>query len=183
MPEVSKSLKRCSSVRDWLLQNKRFLGIMAAVLAVTQPEQFEAGVKILKHVTANRGLLREPAHFVQVLHTWCVPFTGVSVIANRETTYHRDIGGSPYWYDILATMGDYTTTLFRLPSLNAAFSYRPGTVIGIAGKIIPHKVDAVTDGDRVCFAWFMREDVRKYLDIEEGHLSRADSVLSTKPVS
>jgi hypothetical protein len=32
-------------------------------------------------------------------------------------------------------------TTSRLPSLNAAFHYRPGTVVAIAGKVIPHSVD------------------------------------------
>ena len=91
-----------------------------------------------------------------------------------ETIYHRDVGGSPYWYDILSTMGNYPTTSFRLPSLNASFSYRLGTVVAIAGKLIPHSVDAVKDGDRVCFAWFMREDVREYLRIPNGKLSSRD---------
>jgi hypothetical protein len=152
---------------------------MAGILAITHPEQFQAGISILQQVKSNPTLLREPGHFIHVLKTWCVPFTGVSIIANRETLSHRDVGGSPHWYDILATMGNYDHTTFHLPSLHAAFPYRPGTVVAIAGKVIPHSVDAIGDGDRVCFAWFMREDVRKYLDIPEGTLCHGDPILST----
>jgi hypothetical protein len=108
---------------------------------------------------------------------WCTPFSGVSVIANRETIYHRDIGGSPHWNDILITMGKYTGAKFHLPSLNVTFSYEPGTVIAIAGKVLPHSVDAAKDGDRVCFAWFLREDVRSYLDMREGTFCTLDRIM------
>ena len=92
--------------------------------------------------------------------------------------YHWDISGSPYWYDILSTMGTYPTTTFWLPSLNALFSYHPGTVVAIAGKLIPHSVDAMKDGDRVCFAWFMQDDVHEYLHIPDGKLSNRDCLHS-----
>jgi hypothetical protein len=75
-------------------------------------------------------------------------------------------------------MGRYSDTTFRLPSLNAAFPYRPGTIVAIAGKIIPHSVDAIDTGDRVCFACFMRDDVRRYLQIPEGRLSNTNRVMS-----
>ena len=166
------------SAREWLWENTRFLAITAAALAVTHPEQFRAGVAILEHVKANPALLREPAQFIHVLTTWCLPFTGVFIISNRETTYHRDIGGSPAWYDMLATMADYPHARFHLPSLNATFSYRAGTMIAIAGKLIPHSVDATEEGDRVCFAWFMRDDPRKYLNLPEGNLSRIQDIMS-----
>ena len=79
---------------------------------------------------------------------------------------------------MLATMADYPHARFHLPSLNATFSYRAGTMIAIAGKLIPHSVDATEEGDRVCFAWFMRDDVRKYLNLPEGNLSRIQDIMS-----
>ena len=121
-------MKKAASARQWLQDNTRFLAITAAVLAMTHPHQFQAGITILERVRANPHLLREPGHFMHVLKTWCLPFTGVSIIANRETRSHRDVGGSPHWYDILATMGDYPETQFHLPSLGATFSYRHGTL-------------------------------------------------------
>lgn len=180
---MSKALKKSSCVKDWLQANTRFLAIAAAILALTHPEQFQAGLRILNAIKAKPQSLREPGNFIHVLTTWCLPFSGVSIISNRETTSHRDIGGSPHWYDILATMGRYSDTTFRLPSLNAAFPYRPGTIIAIAGKVIPHSVDPIDKGDRVCFAWFMRDDVRKYLQIPEGRLSSNNRVMSNTVLS
>lgn len=167
------------AAQEWLLANTRFLGIAAAVLAVTHPAQFHAGISMMHKVKDNPDLLCQPGHFIHVLLTWCIPFSGVSIMANRETIYHRDIGGSPYWYDVLATMGRYTDTKFHLPSLNVALSYTPGTMIAIAGRVLPHSVDAVEVGDRVCFAWFSRDDVRTYLGIPEGTLSTTDGILSS----
>jgi len=93
--------------------------------------------------------------------------------------YHWDVGGSSHWYDILTTMGQYVGTKFHLPLLNVAFSYTPGTVVAIAGKLLPHSVDSVEVGDRVCFAWFFREDVQKYLEMPEGTLSTMEAIMSS----
>jgi hypothetical protein len=98
--------------------------------------------------------------------------------------YHRDIGGSPHWYDILATMGHHSQTQFHLPSLDTTFSYKLGTVVAIAEKIIPHSVDEIEDGNWVCFVWFMQEDIRKYLHIPEGQLSTQVGIMSAaKPLA
>jgi hypothetical protein len=78
-------------------------------------------------------------------------------------------------------MGSYSTTILRLPSINASFSYRLGTVIVIAGKVIPHSVDPIENGDRACFTWFMQDDIRQYLHLPDGKLSTGDHVMSATP--
>jgi hypothetical protein len=79
---VSKALKKSSCVKDWLQANTHFLAITAAVLALTHPEQFEVGIRILNEVKAKPENLREPGNFIHVLKTWCLPFSGVSIISN-----------------------------------------------------------------------------------------------------
>ena len=128
---------------------------MAAVLSVTNLEQFQVGINMLQTVKRSLHLLHEPGHFIYVLKTWRAPFSGVSIIANWEMIGHRDISGSPHWYDILITMGQYTGMKFHLPSLNVALLYKPRNIITIAEKVLPHSVDPVESGDRVCFAWFL----------------------------
>jgi len=123
-------LKTCAAAREWLLANTQFLRITAVVLVVMHPAQFQVGVSMLQKVKANPHLLQELGHFVHVLKTWCIPFSGVSIMGNR------DVGGSPHWYDVLITIGQYAGTKFHLPSLNVAFSYTTGTIIAITGKPI-----------------------------------------------
>ena len=162
---------------EWITLNQRFLYIMTAVLAVVHPAQYTAGFMILQSLRNHPTLLREPAELLKVLRVWCCPFTGVSIICNRETPSHRDAQANPQWYDILATMGSYQDLHFHLTGLGMSFHYRPGTVIALCGKLLTHAVDQIEYGDRACFAWFMREDVRTYLGVEVGTPSTFSSVL------
>jgi len=132
---------------------------------------------MLQKVKANPHLLWELGHFVHVLKTWCILFSGVSIMGNWKTIYHWDVGGSLHWYDVLATMGQYSGMKFHLPSLNVAFSYTPETVIAIARKLLLHSIDSVEVGDRICFTWFFQEDVRKYLEMLEGTLSTMKAIM------
>ena len=177
-PEVSRALKTPNShVMEWLMGNQRFLFIITSVLAVVHRQQYEAGFAMLARIRAHPELLREPEEVWKVLSTWCCPFTGVSVISNRQTPSHRDAQTNPYWYDILSTMGTYTNLRFHLKSLGLSFSYRPGTVVALCGKILSHEADAIEYGDRACFAWFMREDVRNYLGVSTGQPSTLTAFL------
>jgi len=150
-------LKTCTAAREWLLANTQFLGITAAVLVVTHLAQFQVRVSMLQKMKANPHLLWELGHFVHVLKTWCILFSGIFIMGNQKTIYHWDVGGSLHWYDILATMGQYVGMKFHLPSLNVAFSYTLGTVVAITGKLLPHSIDSVEVGDRVCFTWFFEK--------------------------
>ena len=177
-PEVSKPLKDPQSGVDcWLNRNVRLLSIAGAVLAVVHPEQYEAGLKILRKLQDSPASLREPQHIQAVLRTWCSPFSAFSIISNRETPQHRDQLGRLEWYDVLTTMGDYRHLDFERPRINAALRYNPGTVVALSGKVLAHRVGRSELGDRVCIAGYMRNDVACYLDIPPGHICDSDSVL------
>ena len=179
-PEVSRSLKNDSrSAGSWLKQNARLQSIMASVLALTHPGQYKAGLDMLKTFKQNPGLLREPAAISRVLDCWFTPFSGVSVICNRETPRHKDVSGRFDWYDVLVTLGTHSEIKFGLPGLRTTLMYSPRTVVALCGRIITHSVESNEDGDRACFAWFMREDVRKYLGIDPGGTSTGEGVLGS----
>ena len=177
-PEVSQSLKTpASHVVEWLNTNIRFLFIMTAVLAVVHPHQYNAGFEMLTNMRCHPNMLREPDALLRVLSAWHFPFTGVSIICNRQTPAHRDAQANPYWYDVLATLGSYEDLDFHLTGLGLSFSYRPGTVVALCGKILCHAAEKIQQGDRVCFAWFMRDDVRKYLGVGGDQPSTVSSIL------
>lgn len=121
--------------------------------------------------------LREPEYLSVILDVWCCPFSGVAVMCNRETPRHRDPNGRDNWYDLLFTMGTYDNLDLLLPGLNSAFCYTPGTVVALCGRVLSHEAKSIISGDRVCYAWFMREDVRRYLHGPEGTYSNVRSIL------
>lgn len=52
-----------------------------------------------------------------------------------------------------------------IPDLGLNLDYSSGTVVGICGTVLQHEVGSWGNGDRVCYAHFMREEVRKRLDV------------------
>jgi hypothetical protein len=81
--------------------------------------------------------------------------SGKSVIVNRSTRLHFDNKEAPEGWSFLVVMGTCKTGMLSLPRLGVKFSYLPGTVVLIRGRIIDHEVvDWKGDGDRICVAHF-----------------------------
>jgi len=65
--------------------------------------------------------------------------------------------------DILVALGMYQEGTLELPGINVQLQYDPGTVVGIAGRVIAHS--AKCNGDRACIAYYMREKVHHRLGV------------------
>ena len=52
----------------------------------------------------------------------------------------------------------------ELPGLGISLEYGPGTVAGISGYALEHAVPGF-EGDRVCYAYFMRNNVHKWAKV------------------
>jgi hypothetical protein len=154
----------------------RMMAIPAMVLAITHPEQYETGVKAMKIFTENPEMLREPQHFKRAIRAWWSPFSAVSVIANRRSPAHRDNNSRANWYDLLMTIGSYSRLNIHFPGLDTRFSYHNGTVLAFCGKVLRHEVDEIQWGNRVCFAWFMRENIRERLNLGRGTFSNVSTI-------
>ena len=49
--------------------------------------------------------------------------------------------------------------------LGLDLQYSSGTVVGLCGTILKHEVGSWGNGDRICYAHFMRESVRKRFNL------------------
>jgi hypothetical protein len=65
--------------------------------------------------------------------------------------------------DVVVSVGTYTTGEFKVSGLGLKFSYRPGTVIGLLGRLVRH--EAAATGGRLCFAQYLRESVLDSLKV------------------
>lgn len=110
--------------------------------------------------------LRKRKRTKKVAEKWQSVCTGVSVISNRISPKHRDSKGRPEWFDVLANFskGGYSPR-FLVTDLGLNLEYSSGTVIGFCGSILEHEVKDWGKFDRVCYAHFMRENVRARLDV------------------
>lgn len=129
------------------------------VLSLIHPDLFESGVLMLRKL---RALDATKA----IASEWQSVYTGIQIISNRITPSHRDSKGRPEWYDILASYcGGGSTPHLLLCDLGLDLEYSSGTVVGFCGTVFQHEVKAWGGGDRVCYAHFMREAVRKRLEV------------------
>jgi hypothetical protein len=100
---------------------------------------------------------------------WQSVYTGISVISNRTTPAHRDSKGQPQWYDLLLNYSNpKANPRLEISDIGLDLDYSNGTVVGFCGSIFMHEVKSWGTADRVCYAHFMREAVRKRLDAPEA---------------
>jgi len=144
---------------EWLDAISESNAILSAILAVIHPSLYEAGWQTTKHLR-DTPEIGSP----HVLRQWASVFSGIAVISNRITPPHRDGGSRHNWYDILATLGSYRNCNLELPGLGITLEYGPGTVVGISGKVVEHAVPSF-EGDRVCYAYFMRNNVHEWAKV------------------
>lgn len=152
--------------RAWLIAMAESATLLSSMVRVIHPEMFEMGMK-----TMNRMGMRPD--LAEVLRLWYSVFNGVQVISNRETPVHRDHNSRWEWYDLLTTVGPYTKAILEFPGVGLRFWYGSGTVLGFCGRVIRHGVSEA-DGDRICVAYYMRENVQARLETKYADWSKWD---------
>jgi hypothetical protein len=82
---------------------------------------------------------------------------------------HQDLKERPEWFDSLLNysgVGNRAELLIK--DLGLTLEYLTGMVVGFCGSILQHEVRSLGNSDRVCYAHFMREPIRKCLDVPPG---------------
>lgn len=154
--EVSRELRKARSL-EWIEEHKESSALAGAALAIMHPDQFEAGVKVLRCISQDPSLVTKAETLPKVLEAWTSPLSGLSIINNRETPAHRDHGSAFPWLDVLTTVGPYDRGIMMFPGIGIEVSYYAGTMVSLAGRIISHS--AKSRGERACIAYYMKEDV------------------------
>jgi hypothetical protein len=135
---------------------ERFLNL---TLSLINPELFECGLLMLQR-------LRELDTTKEIARQWQSVYNGISIISNRVTPAHRDSKGRPEWFDTLISYSDPSSRpRLLLEDLGLDLDYSSGTVVSFCGSIFKHEVKDWGNGDRVCYAHFMREATRERLDV------------------
>ena len=141
-------------------------GILNCIGMLICPEMFAAGAKAIKKLKEGE-LVGKDFHNVQ---RWPSFFSGLEVISNRITPYHRDSQATPAMYDFLVSAGSHNRTWLSLPDIKTRLSYNPGTVTALCGKVLRHGVRDWQPGkERLCIAHFMRDRVHDRLSIPRSN--------------
>ena len=144
---------------EWLGAISESNAILSTILAVIHPSLYEAGWQTTKYLR-DAPKIGSP----HVLRQWASVFSSIAIISNCITPPHQDRSSRANWYDILAMLGRYQNCDLELLGLGISLEYGPGTVVGIAGKVLEHAVPSF-EGDRVCYAYFMRDNMHKWAKI------------------
>ena len=141
--------------------------LLSAIIRVIHPNLFDMGMQGMR-------LMGSDANLEDVVKLWYSIFNGAQVISNRETPVHRDNNSRSEWYDLLTTVGPYQEAILELPGVGLRFQYHSGTVVGLCGRVLSHGVSDA-DGERICLAYYMRENVQARLGTEFADWNRWDS--------
>jgi hypothetical protein len=145
--------------RNWLNISNEVERFINLTLSLVHPDLYKLGLKMLLK-------LRELEETKDIAGEWQSVCTGIAVISNRLTPFHRDRKGRPEWYDVLVSYsGKSGRPRLVIKDLGMDLKYSSGTVVSFCGSIFQHGVEAWGNSDRVCFAHFMRELERKRLDV------------------
>jgi hypothetical protein len=133
-----------------------------AILSLINPDLYDASnqaIAMLRNDHRERWLNRFHPH----VSLWPSVFSAWQIIVNRITPSHRDAGAAPCMYDVLTSVGTHTTSKFILSDCGTSFSYPPGTVIAICGRVLRHEVASWEGGERICVAHYVRDNVHNRL--------------------
>ena len=129
------------------------LALLTGVLAVINPRQYNMAREI-KRRTMSQG------YCTPVLQQWASVYTAVTILANRSTRYHRDMGSRYEWYDLLTSFGPYVQAPLYLAPIGLRINNYPGTVCAFSGMAFSHTVRSISSS-RLAMALYMREDMRE----------------------
>jgi len=177
--EISASLKTADcGGRRWIAIMAETTALLSAILRVMHPDLYRAGRTAIIELSRQSGNVQNPEATAEVLKHWSSVFTACSVISNRVTPFHRDLQTNPQWFDVLATVGNYSMAMMELPDVGLRLLYAAGTVVGISGKLLKHGVSGWAGPDRVCVASYMRPKVIQRLGVEAPLWSTWNKVLN-----
>ena len=141
--------------------------ITGGILSIIHPQQYFIGRSALLELAQRPDCVCYMSDVKNILTVWASPYTGLSVVVNRETPVHHDVQGRHPWMDMMVTYGPYHGARMELRSLGVQLSYKSGTIVALCGKVVPHAVSDCT-GEWACIAYYMRDTVHACLNVPAG---------------
>ncbi|KDQ61846.1 hypothetical protein JAAARDRAFT_45327 [Jaapia argillacea MUCL 33604] len=84
---------------------------------------------------------------------------GRAIMFNRRTPLHADHADPHGSWAVLFVTGIFTVGYLFIPQLNLRLRYRPGDVVLLRGRELPHEVEAWVGGQRISIAHFTHQSV------------------------
>jgi hypothetical protein len=147
---------------NWLAISNNVERFLNLTLLLIHPKLFKCGLSMLQKLWQ----LETTKNFAS---KWQSVFTGIMIISNRATPFHQDSKKRPEWFDsLLNYSGVGNRAQLLIKELGLTLEYLTRMVVGFCRSILQHEVRSLRNSDRVCYAHFMQESVRKRLDVPPG---------------
>src|SRR6204780_2357637 len=113
--EVGAELRRAAGLA-WVQAMERSMAFLGAVLAVAHPATYRTGMECVNAIGDSKRVAKSEK-LKELMEVWSSPFTTTSLMSNRDTPLHRDVGASPTCMDLLVSVGSYPSGEFHVPGL------------------------------------------------------------------
>ena len=96
--------------------------ICNAITALVGPQQYDVSLAAVQLIKAGSHLHKTHLNVDRWMSVW----SGFSIIVNRMTLLHRDVGAAPIHYDLLVSGGTHQKCVLDVCELGSRLSYPPG---------------------------------------------------------
>ena len=158
----------CPSTELRTHQGGRFLSqissvqnLVDAILSITAKNQYLLASQAMNDIKHGNILGRDHTNVFK----WSSVFSGLQVIVNRITLPHHDSKSYITDYDLLVSAGTHASAWLTLHDIRTRFSYNPGTVVLVCGRVLLHEVDDWNGSDRICIAHYTCQAIHCWLGI------------------
>ncbi|KAI6111092.1 hypothetical protein F5141DRAFT_1214590 [Pisolithus sp. B1] len=158
------------AVKEWLHEISYAEEFWNSISGLVLPDPARVG----KDVIAPKGdwVVTQPPSGTQ----WPSIYVGIDVIVNQETPPHLDKVSAPSLLDLLVSLGTHDAQ-FHVWDLGSIFSYQPGTMIYLAGKLLHHSVPKWDKGERIALAHYMKDAVHNRFGLERPSFTQQKDLL------
>jgi hypothetical protein len=134
------------------------------------PELYWAGMKTMLKLGMWAKEKMDEELLLLIRH-WASVYNVATVMCNRSTPPHRDPRCPPEAFDIMTSFGPYGTAFMKIPNFGIKLAYNSGTMVAACCRVARHAVDLNT-GDRIMWAWYMRDTVHNFVKIARPGYAR-----------
>ncbi|KAI6161086.1 hypothetical protein EDD17DRAFT_1482360, partial [Pisolithus thermaeus] len=106
---------------------------------------------------------------------WPSIYVGIGVIVNQETP-HLDKVSAPSLLDLLESLGTHDAQ-FHVLDFGSIFSYQPGTMIYLAGKLLHQSVPKWEKGESIALAHYMKDAVHNRFGLARPSFTQQKDLL------
>ena len=173
-PEVSATLKGDHGSHLVKSMNRSAI-LISAALRVMHADLYFAGLETLLKLGAWAHDAGLHDIYDRIVH-WASVFNVASIMCNRRSPPHRDPKCRPEAFDIMTSIGAYLPAIMNLKNFGIKLTYDSCVMVGFSCRLVVHEM-YVESGDRIVWAWFMRDSLHNFVATPRPDFARYDNVL------